>query len=236
MQLSLVFNASVSVAKKINHRAFACRECEYIERPVHEKKRHPCPRCNRGMQGLRPKAEFDTIVKFLGFDNYDKYLKSSFWKEIRSRILARDDHKCQCCGAKTDVVHHTSYDFEVMEGHRDKDLISVCNDCHYRMHFDENRNRLTLEQANKRMKRFMEVGEFSPKRVWEDRSQQNREQKKKRKRKRSRSKGGFYVVWKGRETGIFNNWSQCSFNVKGYSGARYAKFSTYEEAKRMYEN
>lgn len=43
--------------------------------------------------------------------------------------------------------------------------------------------------------------------------------------------GGFYVVRKGRETGIFNTWSECKNQVNGYSGAVYKKFDDYEQAK-----
>jgi ribonuclease HI len=34
----------------------------------------------------------------------------------------------------------------------------------------------------------------------------------------------FYVVWKGRRTGIFTSWKECSAQVQGYTGARYKSF------------
>ncbi|XP_077288322.1 ribonuclease H1 [Arctopsyche grandis] len=40
----------------------------------------------------------------------------------------------------------------------------------------------------------------------------------------------FYAVAKGREIGIFNTWSECESKVKGYTGAKFKKFSTKEEA------
>ena len=33
------------------------------------------------------------------------------------------------------------------------------------------------------------------------------------------AKTKFYVVWKGRKTGIFNTWEACSAQVSGYQGA-----------------
>ncbi|CAG9314129.1 unnamed protein product [Blepharisma stoltei] len=43
----------------------------------------------------------------------------------------------------------------------------------------------------------------------------------------------FYAVRKGRKTGIFREWEDCEASVKGFSGARYKKFATEEEANRF---
>ncbi len=40
----------------------------------------------------------------------------------------------------------------------------------------------------------------------------------------------YYAVREGRNIGIYDNWTECENQVKGYSGASYKKFSTYEEA------
>lgn len=40
----------------------------------------------------------------------------------------------------------------------------------------------------------------------------------------------YYVVWKGRRTGIFNTWADCSAAVTGYPGAEYKAFDTLAEA------
>lgn len=45
------------------------------------------------------------------------------------------------------------------------------------------------------------------------------------------AKKKFYVVWKGRETGIFDSWESCKRNVTQFEGAQYKAFSTQEEAK-----
>lgn len=44
------------------------------------------------------------------------------------------------------------------------------------------------------------------------------------------AKGKFYVVWKGRKTGIFASWSECEAQVKGFVGAQYKAFETRKEA------
>lgn len=40
----------------------------------------------------------------------------------------------------------------------------------------------------------------------------------------------YYAVRKGKNPGIYETWAKCEEQVKGYSGAEYKKFSTYEEA------
>lgn len=41
----------------------------------------------------------------------------------------------------------------------------------------------------------------------------------------------FYVVWKGRHTGIFKTWEEASAQVSGFPGAQYKAFSTRAEAE-----
>ena len=43
----------------------------------------------------------------------------------------------------------------------------------------------------------------------------------------------YYVVWKGRKTGVFTSWAECEEQVKGFAGAEYKAFSTREEAERI---
>ncbi|MDR0686690.1 MAG: ribonuclease H family protein [Dysgonamonadaceae bacterium] len=41
----------------------------------------------------------------------------------------------------------------------------------------------------------------------------------------------FYVVWKGRTTGIFTSWEECRRQVIGFKGAIYKSFPTEQEAR-----
>ncbi len=41
----------------------------------------------------------------------------------------------------------------------------------------------------------------------------------------------FYVVWKGRQTGIFTTWEACAAQVNGYVGAEYKAFDSRDEAE-----
>ena len=43
----------------------------------------------------------------------------------------------------------------------------------------------------------------------------------------------FYVVWKGKRTGIFESWEDCKAQITGIKGAEYKSFSTFAEAKKL---
>ena len=42
--------------------------------------------------------------------------------------------------------------------------------------------------------------------------------------------GFYYGVKDGKNPGVYNSWAECEAQVKGYKGAKYKKFPTYEEA------
>ena len=73
--------------------------------------------------------------------DYEHYLASEQWKNIRSRVLFRDKLKCRDCGNKAEQVHHLSYAEDVMEGRDDTQLISICRQCHTARHPDKQRKR-----------------------------------------------------------------------------------------------
>ena len=47
----------------------------------------------------------------------------------------------------------------------------------------------------------------------------------------AKQKAKFYVVWQGRESGIFDSWAACEAQVKGVA-AKYRGFATREEAEK----
>ncbi len=49
------------------------------------------------------------------------------------------------------------------------------------------------------------------------------------------SKSKFYVVWKGRKTGIFTTWEACAEQVKGFTGAEYKAFASRAAAERAFQ-
>ena len=46
----------------------------------------------------------------------------------------------------------------------------------------------------------------------------------------------FYVVWKGRKTGIFDRWEDCSAQVTGYPDAEYKSFPNREAAEKAFRS
>jgi len=69
-------------------------------------------------------------------DYRKKYLSSTLWRKIRNRVLKRDNQICVYCGSEAQVVHHRSYEREVLEGKADHMLVSLCEDCHEYIHFN----------------------------------------------------------------------------------------------------
>ncbi len=48
------------------------------------------------------------------------------------------------------------------------------------------------------------------------------------------AKNKYYVVWKGRRPGIYNNWNTCSMQVAGYPGAEYKAFENLSSAESAF--
>lgn len=44
----------------------------------------------------------------------------------------------------------------------------------------------------------------------------------------------FYVVWQGREPGIYTDWAECKAQVDRFAGAKYKSFPTQQEAESAY--
>ena len=49
------------------------------------------------------------------------------------------------------------------------------------------------------------------------------------------AKNKFYVVWKGLNPGIYDNWAECKAQVDGLEGAKYKSFENREEAAKAFE-
>lgn len=48
------------------------------------------------------------------------------------------------------------------------------------------------------------------------------------------AKKKYYVVWKGRKEGVFDSWTECEKQVKGYSGASFRSYPSKQEAKEAF--
>ncbi len=46
----------------------------------------------------------------------------------------------------------------------------------------------------------------------------------------------YYVVWAGINPGIYNSWTDCQLQTKGFEGAKYKSFETKEEAEHAFQS
>lgn len=49
------------------------------------------------------------------------------------------------------------------------------------------------------------------------------------------AKTKYYVVWRGRQPGVYDSWAECQAQISGYPGAEYKSFARREEAIRAFE-
>lgn len=49
------------------------------------------------------------------------------------------------------------------------------------------------------------------------------------------AKQKYYVVWEGRQPGIYSSWEECAAQVSGYSGAKYKSFTTEAQAQAAFK-
>ncbi len=52
----------------------------------------------------------------------------------------------------------------------------------------------------------------------------------------SKKKNNFFVVWDGKEPGIYTSWEECKRQVSGYAAAKYKGFQTRQEAVEAYSS
>lgn len=48
------------------------------------------------------------------------------------------------------------------------------------------------------------------------------------------AKGKYYVVWKGRNPGVFDNWDEAKMQTQGFEGARFKSYPTEAEARQAF--
>lgn len=65
---------------------------------------------------------------------YREYMQSEAWRDLRSRVLQRDQCRCRDCGkaSPSNDVHHLTY---IRLGSENlADLVTLCRECHDRLH------------------------------------------------------------------------------------------------------
>ena len=69
---------------------------------------------------------------------YNKYLKSDHWIQIRRKRKQIDNHSCYLCHKRKQLnVHHLSY-AQLHNEDVENDLVTLCHDCHRMLHRIQN--------------------------------------------------------------------------------------------------
>src|SRR5258708_4747187 len=61
------------------------------------------------LAGKRPAEDRESILRRMGYGDYETYLISPLWQRTRRRILKRDNRACVRCSEKATQVHHLVY-------------------------------------------------------------------------------------------------------------------------------
>jgi len=85
---------------------------------------------------------------------YAAYLASDLWKDIRARVLARDNYLCQACFNKAEQVHHKDYKQATKQGECLDGLISLCRSCHVKIEFN-GKQKNCPKRANAKLRELM---------------------------------------------------------------------------------
>ena len=83
------------------------------------------------IENVCPRYEGD--IEDIDFVKYSKYRRTKKWKTLASLVKEKAGNKCVFCGSeKRLTVHHHNY--INLYNETEKDLVCVCNICHYKMH------------------------------------------------------------------------------------------------------
>jgi hypothetical protein len=83
---------------------------------------------------LKERDENAFLVPFVNWIrptiDYNSYLETPLWKEIKGKVLTRAGRKCACCSQRATEVHHRDYRPRVLAGADLSPLVPVCRACH----------------------------------------------------------------------------------------------------------
>lgn len=89
---------------------------------------------------------------------YKYYLTTAVWNEKRNARLKIDGYRCQMCGSRNRLeVHHITYRNKEHENVW-KDLVTLCDECHDRVHKMMNRLTAPNKHGWKDMLTYAEQG------------------------------------------------------------------------------
>lgn len=96
------------------------------------------------------------IIELLSQGKIDLFYKSKYWRKLRKEVLKEQKEECQECLkigkiTKANTVHHIQFvdkhpelalsKFYTYKGKQYRNLISVCSDCHNKLHPEKHSNK-----------------------------------------------------------------------------------------------
>ena len=91
-------------------------------------------------------------------EKYERYLLTNKWKSIRLNIFERDHFCCKRCGKKFRIdklnAHHLTYKHVFKEDEYDKDLVTLCWECHKIIHNNKEENMKFLIKIGHNIKKL----------------------------------------------------------------------------------
>ncbi len=145
------FNPDTVIARKIredgkyNLRKY-CMNCQKFQGPVISSKNKDVSIYPIEEESREDNSEYSSLFQRLTeakrrassknwHERYEQYLKSSDWKELRAKVLERDNMQCKSCGcSEATEVHHLTYDGYNAGFTPLWQLESVCRPCHESIH------------------------------------------------------------------------------------------------------
>lgn len=111
--------------------------------------------------------ERKTTLSYCGYASYPEYLASDDWKAIRKKKLTTDP-KCLLCDRTANQVHHLDYRDGTLLGLWMGRVVSLCDECHCSIEFDDEGNKLQLHEANGVLfhRACAQVGNWKKRRRW----------------------------------------------------------------------
>lgn len=66
--------------------------------------------------------------------DYEDYLQSDEWKELREQVMQRDNFRCRICGMGANQAHHHKYPKKGWFNDSCDNCIAICTTCHELVH------------------------------------------------------------------------------------------------------
>lgn len=147
-------------------------------------------------KGYNTYKERDAILVEMGFKDYNDYLLSPLWSDIKTKALNTLGRKCSICSKHTYLIHHRNYTKENLTGTTFEWLTPICDKCHGAIEFNHRgRKRSTLDQVDRAYLQLCDKSNGTLK-VPIDQRKLDKQQRRKDKRLRARQQSENYAIGK----------------------------------------